>query len=46
VQHYVKANGGDLVVVAGIEIQRDAFEAPLNFKLAVRCTGRPPEATS
>lgn len=42
VQHYVKANGGALVVVGGIEVQRDAFEAPLNFKIAVRCTGRPP----
>lgn len=42
VQHWVKANGGNLLVVGGIEVEFGLHELP-KFKVAVRCLGKPPE---
>lgn len=43
VQHWVKANGGDILVSGGIEVQ-DWHESPNHFRVAVRCLGRRPDA--
>lgn len=40
---YVKANGGNVVVAGGIEIQEWPGEWPGNFRVAVKCLGRKPE---
>jgi hypothetical protein len=42
VQHWVKANGGDLIVIGGIETQTMPGDT-YRFKVAIGCTGRRPE---
>lgn len=44
VQHWVKARGGSLVVLGGIEVQ-DWFDGPGLFRVAVKCLGTSPKAT-
>lgn len=41
VQHWVRANGGSLVVIGGVEIQ-DWHESPNHYRIAVKCLGRRP----
>ena len=42
VMKYIKAKGGNVVVIGGIEIQRFPGDAKYNFRLAIRCTGEAP----
>jgi len=41
VRRYVKANGGNLLVIGGVEIQFYG-DRPSFFKVAIGCTGKPP----
>lgn len=41
IERYVRLNGGKIIVIGGIELQRG--HAQYNFKLAVSFTGKPPE---
>ncbi len=43
VQHWVKANGGNTIVIGGIEVQSIPYDALYKFKIAVSCMGRRPE---
>lgn len=45
-QAYVEAHGGSLAVCGGVQIQRWPGERPLNWTLAIKCTGRPPSYES
>ena len=40
-QHWVKANGGDIVVIGGIGLMKEPFDEH-RFKIVVGCTGKPP----
>ena len=42
VQQYVKANGGSVVAIGGVEVQHWPGEPEYNFRLAIRCTGKRP----
>lgn len=44
VQHFVRANGGSIVVIGGIETQ-DWGEGLGKFRIAVKCLGRKPAAS-
>lgn len=39
---YVKANGGTVVAIGGVEVQHWPGEPEYNFRLAIRCTGKRP----
>jgi len=43
VERWVKAGGGKLVVIGGVEIQ-DWREGAGKFRVGVRCIGRPPQS--
>lgn len=43
VQHWVKAKGGDIVLIGAIEVQQWPGEGVGNYRIAVRCMGRAPE---
>lgn len=43
VDEYVRSLGGKVVVMGGVEVQEWPGELPLNFRVAVRCTGRKPK---
>ncbi len=40
-QHWVRANGGDIVVLGGIGLMREPFDE-LQYSIVVKCMGRPP----
>lgn len=42
VVNYVEAHGGSLIVIGGIDVQQFPTDRVGNFRVAVRCTGRPP----
>lgn len=42
VQHYVKANGGSVLVIGGIYVIADTFDSESKFKIAVGCLGKRP----
>ena len=43
-QHWVKANGGDLVVVGGIGLMGDPYgSSDYKFKVVIGCLGRRPQ---
>lgn len=42
VLNYVESREGSLIVIGGVEVQHWRGEPPSNFKIAVRCTGKPP----
>lgn len=41
---WVKAKGGVVIVAGGISIQKWPHDPDLTFHVAIRCTGRAPEA--
>jgi hypothetical protein len=45
VQRYVEANGGNLSVIGGVEVQQWPEDFAYNFRVAIRCTGKKPELT-
>ena len=45
VAHYVKKNGGNVVVIGGIAIIRWPSESANQFWLSVKCTGTGPTIT-
>lgn len=42
VQHYVRANGGNIIVVGGVSVQEWPGDIPGKFSLAIRCVGQKP----
>ena len=42
-QHYIKARGGAVVVIGGIQIIKHPFDPEASFQIAVRCVGRLPK---
>lgn len=40
-QHWVKANGGSVLVIGGIGLMKEPFDE-LRFKIVVGCMGRSP----
>lgn len=41
--HYIRVNGGDAIVVGGIEVQEWPEEPESNFRIAIRVTGTKPQ---
>ena len=46
VRRYVKARGGSIVVIGGIELQQWPDDRPQQFRLAVKFLGRKPTIKS
>jgi hypothetical protein len=44
VVHWIKANGGTAIVIGGIEVQQWPGDGEFNYRVAVRATGKKPEA--
>lgn len=44
-QHWVKANGGNTVVIGGIGLMKEPLD-DLRYKIVVSCVGRPPSKPS
>ncbi len=42
VQAYVEHHGGKIVVIGGVECQEWPADPQYTFRIAVRCTGKPP----
>jgi hypothetical protein len=40
-QHWIKANGGSVVVIGGIGLMRKPFDE-LRYQIVVSCMGKPP----
>ncbi len=40
-QHWIKANGGNVLVIGGIGLMKEPFD-DLRYKIVVNCSGRPP----
>lgn len=43
VENYVKQTGGTILVIGGVEVQEDI--GTVRYRIAIRCTGRPPTFT-
>ena len=43
IDRYVRANGGKVAVIGGIELQEWPDDRKLNFKIAVKCIGVKPK---
>jgi hypothetical protein len=43
VERYIRANGGKVIVIGGIEIQKWPDDGEFKFKVAVGCSGRQPK---
>jgi hypothetical protein len=46
VQKYVEMRGGTVIVASGPDVMQWASDRKLNYTIAVRCTGVPPQAIS
>ena len=46
VQNLVEKNGGKVLVIGGVEVQKWPEDFSLNFRIAVKCTGTPPQVDS
>ena len=46
VVRYVKANGGQVVVIGGVEMQEWSADGKQSYRIAVKCTGKRPEFAS
>lgn len=42
--HWIKAHGGNAIVIGGIEVQQWPGDGEFNYRVAVRVTGKKPEA--
>ena len=43
VMEYVEKHGGSVLVVGGIQVQHWPEDAPMCYRIAVKCTGREPK---
>lgn len=43
VANYINKHGGSAVVIGGIQVQQFPEDGELNYRVAVKCTGRKPE---
>lgn len=43
---YVKASGGNVAVIGGIQVQQFPGERAYNFTIGIKCTGRRPQFES
>lgn len=43
VQQYVESNGGNVVVIGGVQVQQWPFDLEHNFTIGIRCTGKKPK---
>lgn len=46
VVRYVKANGGQVQAIGGVEMQEWSADGVTNYRIAVKCTGKRPEFAS
>lgn len=41
-QHWIRAHGGEVAVIGGMEVQSWPGDLPNNFRVAIHCLGRQP----